>query len=445
MLCCNFTSLLTNHITLKLKECLVVNYTDELYIVGGAVRDACQNINPRDLDFSTNLSVKAIEERLTRANYRIFNFKLLSGTVFTVIDGERVEITTLRGDSIIEDLKKRDFTINAMAVNCLTGQFFDPCLGCQDLENNVLKCCGNPLERFVEDPHRMIRLGRLGPASGRLVDLPTLAALQKVSHLLSTVAIERLRVEFVKIIESKYARESFLFLRDNKLLEHLLPEIMPCVGFEQNHYHCYDVFEHILDVTSLCDPALGYARVAALFHDIGKPQALKIEEGVRKFIGHEIISSAICKKALTRLKFPTYYIDIVSKLVSLHMKNIQMSKKKLRRLMLDLDLLYFEDWLELKKADLFSKRAINVCYELEWNQFLEKINSIYKEDFSTNKFSQLAISGKTLLELGMKEGPEIGQMLHKLQERILEDPKLNEQGILKKMVIEMLASYNSLE
>jgi tRNA nucleotidyltransferase (CCA-adding enzyme) len=395
------------------------------------------NKDPKDLDFSSKLTPEQVIELLDRHGIRHIPTGIRRGTITALIDGEPAEITTFRNPSnenqftetIEEDLPARDFTINAMAVNVHSLTLIDPFGGANDLANGIIKCVREPEKRFTEDPHRILRMVRFGPAQGRNVDPRTLESALKHKNKLVSVSTERISDEFVKILCSDGVTQALKFMEGSNILDLIIPELREGVGFEQNKYHVFDVFEHIVDVVG-STPNDKVIRFAALLHDIGKPRAFEITDKGRQFIGHEQTSAEMAGVILTRLKRPNDEKKKVITLVEQHMRNINGGPKSVRKTMFALGDL-FDSWLALKKADLFSRRSPTLTWDVhaEWEAFMEAVAKERARE-EIHSMSNLAIGGKDLLELGFKQGPEIGKVLRRLQELVLEEPSANNKETL---------------
>ena len=409
----------------------------KLAIVGGSVREAFLKKKKVDLDLATVFPPEKVKELLEKNKIHTYETGLRHGTITAVISKKNIEITTFRkaaakqnnsySETLEEDLSARDFTINALAYDLTAGKIIDPHNGAKDIQDRILRAVGKAEERFTEDPLRILRMVRFGPAAGRKLEDKTLAAARNTASLLETVSIERIRLELERILLSDFAEEGLRFLANNDLLKYVLPEILPTLNFEQNKFHVEDVFEHTLTVIKNSPNDL-ILRLAALFHDIGKPDSLSVDEdGNRHFYLHEEIGAKICKKAMRRLKFSNRQIEQVSRLVRMHMRPLDCGPAGVRRLMRDLGE-QFEDWKELKKADMppvMEKKEFEALYQ----SFIGLVES---EKTRLEKAHQkiLAINGDDLIELGEKPGKRLGNILSSLENLVIENPDLNRKDIL---------------
>lgn len=417
---------LTNPNILELRRLL--NFPYQLYLVGGAVRDFVLMKESKDLDFATNLSCEEMAVRLQGNGAQFYLTGLKHNTITVLVNGTPLEVTTFRdADCTIEgDLALRDFTMNAMAIHAPSGEFLDPFSGRSDLAWGVIRFipCENPFEK---DPLRILRMIRFSATLGFRIHRGCLSDAAFTAHLLLNVSPERIRDELVKILVSDRPKEAFIKMYNLGILEAILPELASGAGIVQNSYHNEDVLDHILSVVENIpnDPIL---RLAALFHDIAKPQCVTTDErGDRHFLRHEDVGAEMTKEIMGRLKSSNEEIEKVSKLVALHMRPvIGLTPRGRRRLIKDCGEL-LPEFFELKNAD---RKAHTNPEPLD--EFLEAVEEVYKERDRKDvpNFRTLAIGGKDLLEIGFVQGPEIGKMLKHLEEMVLEDPEINQREML---------------
>jgi len=409
----------------------------DLHLVGGTVRDVLLGAKQCDLDVATILKAEEVIEKLKGSDVKVIATGVTHGTVTAVVDTVPVEITTFRKPSareeslfsktIQEDLHGRDFTINAIAFSIAKSEIIDPLGGLADLQNAILKSVGKAEDRFSEDPLRILRMIRFGQAAGRKVDSNMLLAVKSSKVLLKRISIERIRSEFEKILMSSRVKDGLRALAQLELLEFILPELIESIGFEQNRFHTQDVFEHTLTVVEN-SPLDLKLRLAAVFHDIGKPQSLSVDEkGDRHFYLHEEIGCKIAKSAMKRLRFSNEYIDDVSQLVKLHMRPMDCGPSGVRRLIRDLGPL-FDDWKKLKGAD-----APPVMGREEYEERLANFESLVSSE--TERLAKigrrlLTVTGEDLIALGIPAGPGLGKIIKELENMVLENPDLNTKEIL---------------
>lgn len=424
--------------TPALKKILSLLGSDaDLHIVGGVVRESLAGDLQTDLDLATKLPPDEVRARLAKGGVRVIETGIAHGTVTALLDDETIEITTFRvagarsgsafAKTIETDLRGRDFTINAVAFSLQTAELVDPLGGLADLIANLLRAVGDAASRFAEDPLRILRMVRFGPAAGRLLDPATRVAAQQAAASLSSVSRERIRVELEKILLGSHVGDGLRALRDLGLLQYTVPELVEGVGLEQNEFHVEDVFSHTVTVVENA-PAKLRLRLAALFHDIGKPRTLSTDvSGNRHFYNHEKVGYEICKERMEHLRFSHDETQAVSELVRLHMRPLDCGPAGVRRLMRDLgDLL--EDWKDLKRAD--SPPVLERDAFEERLRAFETLLQSERDRLQRKNFRILAINGDDLIAAGFQPGRELGAVLKALDELVIEDPDLNERAVL---------------
>jgi len=412
----------------------------KLHLVGGTVRDSILGNESVDIDLACAQSAETTSKKLRIAAIKVVETGKRHGTITAVFGDLHIEITAFRrplelsaqkpGSSIEEDLSARDFTINAIAFALDSQTIVDPFLGLRDLQANVLKAVGSADDRFHEDPLRVMRALRFGPAQSRTMDSNTWIAAKKAAPNLRLVSIERVRMELERILLSTRAGDGLRAAKDIGILEQIIPEILPTVGFEQNRFHIHDVFEHTLWVIDRSPLELP-VRVAALFHDLGKPPTLSVDEqGNRHFFLHEKISEEMCKARMKELRFSNEMIDQVSTLVRLHMRPLDCGAPGVRRLLRDLGP-YFDDWIKLKQADKPPVESDEVVAE-RLHRFLGLVSS-EQQRLAKSGGSKLAIGGDDLIALGFQAGRRLGEVLKHLEEVVIENPEANtSENLLQK-------------
>ncbi len=409
----------------------------DLHLVGGTLRNVYENQPTGDLDLCTRLRPEAAVERLMAARIRVIETGLQHGTITAVIGRSSVEITTFRkgngssdnefSDSIEEDLAGRDFTINALAFSLNNHELIDAFGARKDLESRILRAVGDPHDRFREDPLRIMRMLRFGPAAGRSVDKSTYDAAASHVSSLRDVSVERIRDEFIKILVSSAPAAALRAMVDLKIMEIVVPEALASVGFEQNRFHDLDVFEHTLQVIENCPPDAAM-RLIGFFHDLGKPATLSTDEnGNRHFYQHEVVGEKMTKSIMKRLKFSNAVQKRVAAVVKYHMRPLNCGPSGLRRLIRDLGS-YFEDWKDFKRADIPSQvEGEKILAQL---QKFEEMLAAEKIRLSKVTEKKLAIDGHDLISIGMQPGSELGRVLKALEEMVIEDPSLNSKEVL---------------
>ena len=417
------------------------------YIVGGFVRDIFLGLNPKDCDFVTDIEYERLKEI-----FKKFKPKELGkhfGIIQIKIGGIPYEIAKMREDigipldrkvqkveftkNIYDDLKRRDFTINAIAYD--GEKFYFGENSKEDIENKVLRFVGDCTQRIKEDPLRILRYFRFLATKDLKYFLETIDEIKKSKNLIQNLSAERIRDEFSKIITGKNAYKVLKLMSENKILEEIIPEWSKTIGFDQkNIHHIYTVDEHILKSLELTSRDL-IIRLAVLFHDTGKPRCYTFgEDGQGHFYKHEKYSVEIAEKLMLNLKFSKIDTERVCKIIkyhSLYRQNIdEIFVKKMLNRFGEEDLYRY---LEVVEAD---RRTHNndVC-NLE---DLEQIKTILKKIQETKpplSMKDLKISGKDLLKVGVPKGKIIGEILDYLMEKVLEDENLNNYETLINLAI----------
>lgn len=421
----------------------------EAFLVGGCLRDIMLGKEPTDFDITTNALPDNIEEIFS--DCRTVNIGKEFGTIIVIQEEGNIEITTYRIESeyndgrrpskvlfsnnIIEDLSRRDFTINSMAYNKKIG-IIDPYNGREDLNKKIIRTVGNPKLRFKEDHLRILRGIRFATELEFQIEENTFRAINEESQSLKGISIERIYNEFVKILLSNKPSTGINLMLDTGILNLIIPELFLTVDFNQHSpYHDKDVFQHSLCVLDKVEPILSL-RLAALFHDIGKPHSLTFDsENIGRFYGHDKLGEEMTKEILTRLKAPNDLIYKVGLLINGHMsQHNEMGEKGLKRLIAKVGIDNIFNLIELQKADRLcstdGERDIEFLIERE-----KQIKSIieFKEPYEK---SQLDINGHQIIELGYKQGKAIGEILDYLLNIVLINPELNEYNKLKEIVLE---------
>jgi putative nucleotidyltransferase with HDIG domain len=441
---------------LRLREAL--RKESELHLVGGTVRDSLSGLAIQDIDCATKFGPDEVRARLQRAGIYCVPTGLKHQTVTAVpLPGEPgIEITTFRGahmspgsgvvasESIEIDVLYRDFTINALAYDIEAQRLIDLVGGLRDLSDRLVRCVGDPASRFQEDPLRVLRMVRFACQPGYRLDPDTAAAAPAFAPALAAVSIERIRDELSKMLLSERPQDGMLLLQELGFLSLILPEVARFVGFEQNEYHLHDLFRHTLEVLRKTPPELTL-RLAALLHDVGKPDTLSVdaESGFRHFFKHESVGSDISRDLLRRLRYPNKIIDEVCLLVSTHMRPIEAGPGGLRRLLRDTGEL-FPAWRILKEADASSCKFDPEELRTRLEQFDATIE-ILRQGPQVSPLKSLALNGKDLMAQGIPESPLIGKILRALHERVLDMPELNTQAALLALLPEIEEQIRSSE
>lgn len=438
---------------------MLLNADFQAYLVGGCVRDLVMGKTPKDWDLTTNAKPEQIIATFENSGLKVV-YENTFGTVM-LIDEEapldsstrQIEITPYRSettysdnrhpdsvsfsDTIEEDLKRRDFTMNALALDCskrhqndMTNQndiLKDMYGGINDISKRHIVCVGNPVERFTEDALRIMRAIRFSAQLGFTVSHETMEAMFHVKHLLKNVSIERVREEFVKIINSPSPIVGIGLMVKLDIMEFIIPELLEGIDCEQGGAHKYDVFEHLLHA---CQHAADkefpfHVKLAALFHDIGKPRTRR--PGTKKaytFYGHEVVGARMAEKIMNRMKFPKADTDMVVKLVRNHMffsDTEQITLSAVRRIIQKVGPENIWDLMKIRECDRVGMNKTEAPYRLR--KYFAMIEEALRDPISV---SQLAIDGHFLINtLSVKPGRRMGWILHALLEEVLEDPTKN--------------------
>lgn len=434
----------------------------EAFLVGGCTRDILLGKNPKDWDITTNATPDQIIPLFSKTFYENDY-----GTVGVVNENSEddslkiVEVTPYRlessytdrrhpdeikfSKSVEDDLKRRDFTINAIAVKLSKGaikdivDLFD---GLKDIKDKVIKAVGNPDDRFGEDALRMIRAVRLATETGFTINIDTEKAILSHSALILDISVERIRDEFVRIIMSKNPKSGIELLDRLNLLKHIVPELVSAKGIEQNQAHSYDVWEHLLrTLQHSADKDLSLElRLSALFHDVSKPETRRFSRETNQFTfyGHEVVGSRVTKNILDRMKFPTKIIEKVVKLVRWHMffsdtETITISA--VRRMIANVGKENIWDLMNIRICDrIGTGRPKENPYRLR--KYKSMIEEALRDPISV---AMLKTDGKRIMDVThVTPGPKIGQILNVLLEEVLDDPKKNILEYLDKRSIELI-------
>lgn len=420
----------------------------EAYAVGGCVRDSILGRTPDDWDITTSAKPEECKSLFPRT----VDTGIRHGTVTVLLGGEGFEVTTYRIDGVYEDgrhpsevtftanlkedLRRRDFTINAMAYNTRSG-LIDIYGGMQDIEDQTIRCVGNAKERFEEDALRMLRAVRFSAQLGYRIDGDTGAAVKAMAGNLQKISAERIQVELVKLAVSPhpdYLRKAY----ELGITAQILPEFDLCMETPQRHkHHCYNVGEHILHSMLGVKPDK-VLRLGMLFHDIGKPQTLTVDaDGTTHNKKHPLEGEKITRKVMRRLKFDNDTTDKVTKLVLYHDYDIAPTEAGVRRAVNRIGEDIFPMIFEVRRADIEAQSNYMREEKLEKVAYIEKIYQeiLNRRDAVTLK--DLAISGSDLIAEGMSPGRQIGEILTALLDKVLDDPSLNTREILLKLSKEL--------
>ena len=426
----------------------------EIYIVGGSVRDILTSRIVSDWDFTTSATPEEILKIFPDGFY---------GNIFGTVgishptSDKPYEITTFRkefgysdsrrpdkvewGKSLEEDLSRRDFTINAMALKRKNGEFelIDPFNGQKDLEAKLIRAVGNPNERFGEDALRMMRAIRIAAELGFSIEEKTLEAIRANASLINKIAEERVKQELLKTFASPDPYHGMLVFRETVLMAQILPEMEKTFGIEQKspgRHHIYDVGTHSLMSLKSCKSEDPLVRFATFIHDVGKPQTYKkSKEGLITFYNHELVSAKIAENIADRLRFSNKEKDKFVRLVRWHQFSVgeDQTDSALRRFIRNVGIENVQDMLELRVGDRLGGGATETSWRLE--EFKKRLIEVQKQPFTV---TDLKIDGNDVMkELNLKPGPKVGEILDKLFEEIEAKKISNEKEALVTRLREM--------
>ncbi len=434
----------------------------EAYLVGGCVRDLFLGRIPKDWDVTTNATPEQIIALFPKTFY-----ENTFGTVGVVNESTEdetlkiVEVTPYRLETgysdfrhpdevrfstkLEDDLKRRDFTMNAIAVSLSKGaikDIIDLYGGFKDIKDKVVRTVLKAEDRFSEDALRILRAIRLATELGFTINIDTEKAIQSHSHLLGKISSERIRDEFIKILMSNEPKKGLEMLEKLGILKIILPELSVAKGVGQNQAHAFDVFEHLLrTVQHAADKKWPLdIRLSALFHDISKPETKRLsrETGQITFYGHEVVGSRVTKKILQRFKFPQKTVDKVTKLIRWHMffsDTQEITLSAVRRMINNVGQENIWDLMNIRVCDrIGTGRPKENPYRLR--KYKSMIEEALRDPVSV---SMLKINGQRIMEVTHETpGPKLGFTLHALLEEVLDNPKLNTPEYLEGKAIELM-------
>lgn len=432
------------------------------YLVGGAVRDMLMGKEPHDWDVTTD----ATPEQVMSIFRKVIPTGIAHGTVTVHFMKNEIEVTTFRTESdysdgrhpdkveytgnIEEDLSRRDFTINAIASYLGDGTITDPFHGRDDIKRKVIRTVGNPLERFSEDGLRPVRAVRFSAQLGFEIERETLKAISEPEILKKTsgISLERFRDELLKLMKAEKPSAGLKLMEESGILDIFIPEFKKCRGCIQGDfrgYHQFDVLDHLFYACDGAPASKQNVRLAALFHDIGKPDVKRViptPQGDQfTFYNHEAKSQQITKEILFRLKFSNAEITNICHLVVNHMFNYTQdwTDAAVRRFLAKIQAENLEDLYDLRLADIYGmnnapvrgqdSRTIALLNELK-----DRISKETEKN-SVLSLKQLAVNGKDLMKNGISAGKDLGFVLNQLLETVLEDPSQNEKEQLIKIAL----------
>lgn len=430
----------------------LTEYGHEAYAVGGCVRDSILKREPQDWDITTSAQPEQVKEIF----HHTIDTGIEHGTVTVMRNHVGYEVTTYRIDgeyldgrhptevtyttNLVEDLKRRDFTINAMAYNEENG-LVDAFDGIGDLERKVIRCVGDPMERFSEDALRMLRAVRFAAQLGFTIAPETKEAIRKLAPTIQKVSAERIQVELIKLLTSSHPEE-IQTAYELGLTAQFFPEFDEMMRCEQNNkHHQYTVGEHTV-VALKETPADKVIRIATLLHDIAKPICRTEDEaGAHHFHGHMEEGAKMARAVLRRLKFDNDTTQKVCALVQWHDDRPALTQKSVRKAITRVGLEQYPALFAVKKADILAQSDYQRAEKLA---YVSQYEAIYKEILEKRQClskKELAINGRDLLAMGVGQGKEIGKIIDAIFEQVLENPELNNREALLEIAHKMITPH----
>jgi putative nucleotidyltransferase with HDIG domain len=415
-----------------------------VYLVGGAVRDMLRGEKVNDWDIATDALPDEVTGIVRSAGGKVIPTGIKHGTVTVFYKKYSMEITTFRTESgytdgrrpdqisyaaaIEDDLSRRDFTMNAIALRLPGGETVDPFGGEADIRAKIIRCVGDARKRFGEDGLRPLRAVRFAARLGFEIEENTRNAINGALSVVAKVSAERVRDEIDKILAAPLPSCAFLLMEETGLLSLFLNELASCRGIEQKGCHRFDVLDHSL---LACDYAARHnysaeARLAALLHDIGKPQVRRMDDqGIWTFYRHEEKGADLCRKMLTRLRYPNALIENVCHLVKEHMFHYteDWGDAAVRRFIARAGESFLENLYRLRRADAFAA-AGEGADPLSLRLLVQRVEKVLAQGRAFS-IKDLAVTGNDLIALGIKPGKKLGIILHELLETVLDDPVQN--------------------
>ena len=418
---------------IALSECanlcfeVLENNNFEAWAVGGCVRDAIVGRESADIDITTNATPDQVKQIFSETDAHIIETGLKHGTVTVALNGQTCEVTTYRTDgkytdsrhpesvefvlSLEEDLKRRDFTMNAICWNPKSG-LYDPLNGRSDIASGIIRAIGAPKKRFEEDALRMLRAARFVSQFGFKIEDETWRAIQKTKAKLIFISNERITSEINKLLAGEFVLDSLINCAD--IIEVAIPEITACRGFDQHtKFHAYDVWEHIAHVVHHVDNTQ-LLRWTALFHDIGKPSTFFVDDnGQGHFYGHADQGVKIAHLALARYNIHERIKPRIEMLILRHNDTLSPTEKSIRNTiaLMDGDVDLFRQLLALKRADSLGHAPGYTAQKSVYDE-IENVLDQMIEDGIVFRINDMNLSGDDLIPIGVKPGKKIGELLN---------------------------------
>ncbi len=423
----------------------------EAYAVGGCVRDSYLGKVPADWDITSSASPEEVKAVFSHT----IDTGIAHGTVTVLLHGVGYEVTTYRIDGeykdgrhpeqvqftslLSEDLRRRDFTINAMAYNNQDG-LVDLFGGLKDLEDGIIRCVGDAQERFSEDALRMLRALRFSAQLGFAIDEDTLEAIRVLAPTIEKVSKERIMVELNKLLVSEHP-DRMRQVYETGLTAVFLPEFDVMMATEQNNkHHCYTVGEHTLHALSYVPPEKNL-RLAMLFHDIGKPATKTTDDqGQDHFFGHQQVGEKMAGEILRRLKYDNDTIAKVKRFVRYHDERPEINRRIVRRAMVRMGNECFPEIFAIKRADTLAQSEYMRKDKLEKIDAFEEMYEIIIKEGECVQKKDLALTGRDIMALGISQGSQVGDLLQVLFDYVVENPENNKKEMLLKLAQEYIES-----
>lgn len=429
------------------------------YLVGGAVRDMIMGKPAHDWDVATN----ARPEEVSKIFKKVIPTGIAHGTVTVIFMGNHIEVTTFRTEAdysdgrhpdkveyagrIEEDLSRRDFTMNAIAADLKDGTLVDPFEGQKDIKAKIIRCVGEPSERFNEDGLRPVRALRFASQLGFSIDKKTLDAIPGTLPVCAKVAVERFHDELVKMVTSPKPSIGLKLMEECGIMQLFIPELCKCRGVEQKGFHNFDVLDHLFYACDGTPCTKADVRLAALFHDIAKPAVRAVgKDGTYTFYQHENESARLTQKIMDRLHFSRQCSTYVCHLIKQHMFFYESTwtDAAVRRFLMRIEYAQnsevLNDLFDLRFGDLYGMNCQPASPD-HLKEFSERIEKILAEQ-SALGLKDLAVNGKDLMASGIPAGKIIGQILNELLETVVDDPDFNRKEKLLNLAQNLYAQHN---
>lgn len=441
------------------------NASFEAFLVGGCVRDLLMHRKPNDYDITTNATPEEIIELFPKTFYENTfgtvgvvtcgeeNLPVCSDESIKIVDVTPYRLETTYSDNrhpdavewsknVEDDLKRRDFTINAIAYNPITGEIVDPFYGQKDIEDKIIRAVGGPDIRFNEDALRLMRAIRLMSQLDFDIHSVTRESIERNAHLLDNISRERVRDEFTKLLMTDFPMRGLVIMKETGLLRYVVPELERGIGVEQNQAHTFDVWEHNLrTLQHSADKKWPlHVRLSAIFHDISKPETRRYskEKNDYTFYGHDVVGGRVTREIMERLKFPKEMIERVSMFVRWHMffsDTEQITISAVRRLITNVGKDNIWDLIDLRICDrVGTGRPKEEPYRLRMYESM--VEQALQDPIS---LKMLKTNGKRIMDVTHETaGPKIGYVLHALFDEVLEDPSRNTEEYLDNHAVELM-------